>query len=400
MSDVFDEGLALFAGLNVIPKRSFLTEYSCRIDPELLPEADAALVRRDGASWGCERGNSFDLDFHTIPFHGEDALVEKHYVSKRSRRQKGILAFLAQDADTRVFCYANAELRKDEQNDEILRFVEFWKTTHGPAARRTDLRLQADHLCQPEPAQPAWASASSPCGGDSRRCSRRSHQRAAVSAWRRIELEGVSRVYRRRGSSTRRSRLTDYEGPIRQLTITDLGHEEPTLLLTNQLRRSPAKLIGRYAQRMIIENSIADGIDFFHMDALSSAVAMKVNCDLQLTLMASSLYRLLAPQIGNGYETAKSRHLFRDFVDATAHVTIDRTGHRGAFPEARPQPSAAGRRLFQTDALRAVAGRPTPASPLRVACRGVQRTPNLVGSRPVPEPTRTHPGGVPDGLPR
>jgi hypothetical protein len=41
---------------------------------------------------------------------------------------------------------------------------------------------------------------------------------------------------------------------------------------------------------MIIENGIADGVDFFHMDALSSAVAMKINCDLQLTLMASSLF--------------------------------------------------------------------------------------------------------------
>ena len=77
------------------------------------------------------------------------------------------------------------------------------------------------------------------------------------------------------------------------------------------------------ARRMLIENGIADGIDFFHMDALSSAVAMKLNCDLQLTLMASSLYRLLASRIGRGYETAKSRHLFRDFVDATATVEID-----------------------------------------------------------------------------
>ena len=117
--------------------------------------------------------------------------------------------------------------------------------------------------------------------------------------------------------------LRDYEGPIRQLTITDLGHEEPTLLLTNQLRRSAAHLVGRYAQRMIIENHIADGIDFFHMDALSSAVAMKVNCDLQLTLMASSLYRILGVTIGRGYERAKSRHIFRDFVDATATVDID-----------------------------------------------------------------------------
>jgi len=92
--------------------------------------------------------------------------------------------------------------------------------------------------------------------------------------------------------------------------------------LTNQLRRSPAKLINRYAQRMIIENRIEDSIDFFHMDALSSVVAMKVNLDVQLTLMASSLYRLLALKIGNGYENAKSRHLFRNFVDATAHISI------------------------------------------------------------------------------
>ena len=80
---------------------------------------------------GIERGISFDLDFHTIPFHGEDALVQKHYVSKRSRRQKGILAFVAQDSSTQVFCYGNANLRKEEQNDEILQFVEFWKQRTG-----------------------------------------------------------------------------------------------------------------------------------------------------------------------------------------------------------------------------------------------------------------------------
>ena len=106
--------------------------------------------------------------------------------------------------------------------------------------------------------------------------------------------------------------------------MADLGHEEPTLLLTNQLTRSANKLIERYAQRMIIENGIADGIDFFHMDALSSAVAMKVNLDLQLTLMASSLYRLLGAKVGNGYQRAKSRHIFRDLVDATATLMIDR----------------------------------------------------------------------------
>jgi len=320
MSDVLDEGLALFAGLNVIPKRSFLTEYSCRIEPGCYPE----LMRRwfDAVSrLGLEKGTSFNLDFHTIPYHGDDALVEKHYVSKRSRRQKGILAFLAEDAGRRVFCYANGELRKDEQNDEILRFVEFWKqrTGHLPEELVFDSKLTTH----------ANLNRINRMGVQFITLRRRSrkmlgeiHQKP-LSAWRRIELEGIARTYRTPRILDEKVPLTDYDGSIRQITITDLGHEEPTLLLTNQLQRSPVKLVGRYAQRMIVENSIADGIDFFHMDALSSAVAMKVNCDLQLTLMGSSLYRLLGARLGNGYERAKSRHIFRDFVNATASIEID-----------------------------------------------------------------------------
>ena len=319
MSSVLDQGLALFAGLNVIPKRSFLTEYSCRIAPACYPQ----LMRRwfDAVSrLGLPRGRSFDLDFHTIPFHGEDALVEKHSISKRSRRQKGILAFLVQDAATRVFCYANGELRKRDQNDEIVRFARFWKDRTGryPQELIFDSKLttytKLDELNR--------------LGIHFITLRRRSKglmweiDQTPASAWRRIELKGVSRQYTHPRILDRRITLADYEGPLRQVTIADLGHEEPTILLTNHLTATATKLIERYARRMIIENNIEDGIDFFHMDALSSAVAMKVDCDLQLTLMASSLYRLLAGRIGRGYEQAKSRHLFRDFVDATAVVTI------------------------------------------------------------------------------
>ncbi len=146
-----------------------------------------------------------------------------------------------------------------------------------------------------------------------------------------------------------RIRLADYDGPIRQLAVADLGHEEPTLLLTNQLTRSASHLIGRYARRMIIENTIADGIDFFHMDALSSAVAMKINCDLQLTLMASSLYRLLAARVGQGYEVAESRHLFRDFVDATAGITISESEVVVRYQKRAHNPLLIAAGLDQTD---------------------------------------------------
>ena len=281
MSAVLDEGLALFAGLNVIPKRSSLTEYSCRIAPTCYP----ALMR----DWfdavrrlGLQSGTSFDLDFHTIPFHGEDALIEKHYVSKRSRRQKGLLAFLAQDAETRVFCYANGELRKDQQNDEILRFVDFWKqrTGHLPEELIFDSKLTTY----------ANLNALNRMGIQFITLRRRSKKlldevaRTPTSAWRRVELQSVSRVYKTPRDPGPADQAAWLRGPLRQLTIADLGHEQPTLLLTNQLTRSAGPLIDRYAQRMLIENKISDGIDFFHMDALSSAVAMKVNCDLQLTL--------------------------------------------------------------------------------------------------------------------
>ncbi|MDH7514211.1 MAG: hypothetical protein QHH14_14815 [Clostridiales bacterium] len=319
MSYVLDEGLALFAGLNVVPKRSFLTEYSCRIDPACYPRLMRLWFDAVGRL-GLSRGSSFDLDFHSIPFHGEDALMEKHYLTKRSRRQKGILAFLAQDAEKRVFCYANGQLRKDEQNEEILRFVEFWKQRTGkfPEELIFDSKLTTyGHLNELNRMGIAFIT----LRRRSVKMLREIYQEP-VSAWRRIELGGVSRIYKTPRILDRRIQLPGYQGELREVVIDDLGHEEPTFLITNQLHRTPVKLIERYAQRMIIENRIADGIDFFHMDALSSAVAMKVNCDLQLTLMASSLYRLLGTEIGRGYQTATSRHLFRDFVEATAQVQI------------------------------------------------------------------------------
>jgi transposase len=319
MSYVLDQGLALFAGLNVIPKRSFLTEYSCRIDPDSYPKL-MHLWFDAMQNLGIDRGTSFDLDFHTIPFHGEDALVEKHYVSKRSRKQKGILAFLAQDANTRVFCYANSDLRKDQQNDEILRFIEFWKQRTGryPKELIFDSKLtiykNLNTLNQ-------LGIGFMTLRRRSKNMVQQIHQEP-LSAWRRIELQGVSRIYKTPRILDQKISLRDYQGKIRQLVINDLGHEEPIFLLTNQLKRSAAKLIQRYAKRMIIENRIEDSIDFFHMDALSSAVAMKINLDVQLSLMASSLYRLIALKIAKGYENAKSRHIFRDFIDATANISI------------------------------------------------------------------------------
>jgi len=319
MSDVFDQGLGLFAGLNVTPKSGFLTQYSCRVNPQSYPIVMTAWLE-ELETLGWRHGDSFDADFHTIPSHGEDALMEKHYVSKRSRSQRGLVAFVVNDTENRAFCYVDTDIRKCTMSDQVLAFVEFWSNKTGSLPKELvfDSKMTTyANLSKLDQAGVAFITLRA-------RTPKLLEQvlGASTSAWRKVELENVARAYRTPQVLDQRITLRDYEGELRQIAVRGLGHDLPTILITNQMKRSTASLVQRYARRMIIENNIADAIDFFHMDALSSVVALKVNCDLVLTLMGSALYRLFAARIGNGYRTAEFRRIFRDFICATAQVEI------------------------------------------------------------------------------
>jgi hypothetical protein len=322
MDLVFDPAIALFAGLNVVPKRSYLASYSSRIDHR-------ANLRLMGAWFdqiepaGLPHGSSLDLDFHTVPANTAAEPLEKHYVSSRSRRQQGILVFLARDADQRVFRYAHAGIPKAQHSDEILRFVEFWQRHTGqlPAELIFDSQLTTyENLSELNRQGIGFIT-----------LRRRSRQMLAEinsrpdSAWQRITLDSLTRTFRTPRVLDEHITLKGYEGLLRQLTVIELGHEEPTLLLTNHLKTAPATLITRYAQRMLIENNISEAIQFFHLDALSSMVGLKVDFDLQLTLMASSLYRLMAQRIGREYEHAQPKTIFRNLLDLSGRVEIETT---------------------------------------------------------------------------
>ncbi len=319
MDLVFDEGIALFAGLNVVPKRSYLAAYSSRVDHNTnlqLMGTWFGEVQRAGLT----RGSSFDLDFHTVPANTQAEPLEKHYVSARSRSQKGMLVFLARDATERVLCYANGGITKADRPDEILRFVDFWKKQTGtrPAELVFDSQLTTyEHLNTLNRQRILFMTL------------RRRPKRMLgeiwsrpASAWRRITLRSLTRSFRTPKVLDERIRLKGYTGELRQLTVIDLGHEEPTVLLTNNLKITSPDLITRYAQRMLIENGISEAIQFFHIDALSSMVGLKVDFDLQITLMASSLYRLLAARIGREYERTQAKKLFRNLLDVSATVLI------------------------------------------------------------------------------
>jgi hypothetical protein len=319
MDLVGDQGLALFAGLNVVPKRSYLAAYSSRVDDRAnLRLLDAWSDEAHQA--GLPRGSSFDLDFHTAPANAGQEPLEKHYVSSRSRRQKGILVFLARDAQQRVLCYGNAGVGKDEQADEVLRFVDFWERHTG--------KVPAELVFDSQLTTYANLNRLNKRGVRFLTLRRRSRQMLAriysrpASAWQRISLPGLTRTFRTPKVLDERVGLGDYEGQVRQVRVIELGHEEPTVLLSNDEKVSCPALVTRYAQRMLIENGIADAIGFFHLDALSSMVGLKVDFDLQITLMASTLYRLMAGRIGREYANSQAKTLFRQLLDLGATVEV------------------------------------------------------------------------------
>jgi hypothetical protein len=112
------------------------------------------------------------------------------------------------------------------------------------------------------------------------------------------------------------------DGLLRQLTVLELGHEEPAVLPTNHLKLAPATLVTRYAQRMPIENNSSESIQFFHLDALSSMVGLKVDFDLQLALMAGSLYRPMARRMGREYGGAQPKTILRNPLNLSAQVEL------------------------------------------------------------------------------
>ena len=145
------------------------------------------------------------------------------------------------------------------------------------------------------------------------------------SAWQRISLPALTRIYRNPKVLENRVTLPGYEGELRQLTVMELGHEEPTVLLTNHRKLGPVELVTRYAQRMLIENGISEAVQFFHINALSSMVGMKVDFDMQLTLAASSLYRMMAQRIGREYSHSQAKTVFRNLLDLSGKVEVTAT---------------------------------------------------------------------------
>ena len=317
-----DEGLAFTLGLTALPKATHLGTYSWRVRRESNQKLLTGLVkalRPLGLATG-EQG--FNCDFHAIRHHGDQAVLEKHYVPRRSQRTRAVLTFFAQDHATSDMVYSNADITKAEQAAEIIAFADYWNNATGsdPGLLVFDSQLTTCKILgQLSGRGIRWLTLRQRGKTELARL-----DALPASAWKTAVIARSGR-YRRPRLHEDMVKLTDISGQVRQIAIKNIGRDEPTLIITNDLTTPGKNLFARYAERMMVENELDAYIGGFHLDALTSGVPLNVDLDTTLTVAAGNLYRLLALKLSR-YEHATPETLWRDFLDATGTLHIHPAG--------------------------------------------------------------------------
>ncbi|MDA8063471.1 MAG: hypothetical protein M0T80_13790 [Actinomycetota bacterium] len=351
-----DPGLGLMVGLNAVPKATHLTSYSERVRRSSNVALLQGLARQCRQIGLCTGEAGFNLDFHTIGHHGDQVPLEEHYVASRSQPTRSVLTFFAQDHSSTEIVYANADLTKADQAGEVIAFADYWKAVAGSepgllvfdskvtiyktldelAARGITfltLRARGRKLLEALAALPS-------------------------SAWSTYNLKRAGR-YRHPQIHEEIIGLEGIEIPLRQIAVRNIGHEHPTLLITNDLATAAKDLFGRYAERTPIENELDADISGFGLNALASGLPLNVDLDTTLTVLAGNAYRLLARKLPR-YEQAtprpalaslprqhrQDRRRTRPRQSRPRRAHLHPRPHRRRLPRARPtRPLVGGRTL-------------------------------------------------------
>ncbi|MCA1678161.1 MAG: hypothetical protein LC790_04225 [Actinobacteria bacterium] len=316
-----DPGLGLMLGLTALPKATHLSSYSYRVRRATNQQLLAATVRRLRELGLASGDEGFNLDFHAIRHHGTDTPLEKHYVPSRSQRTRAMLTFFAHDHASQEMVYSNADLTKAEQAREVLAFADYWQKVAGsdPGLLVFDSKLTTYNVLDELTARGlSWLTLRE-------RGPKLMADLAARpdSEWKTVRIQRTGR-YRAPQIHDQLVQIKGISDKVRQLGVRNIGREQPTLLITNDLTTTTKKLFARYAERMTIENELDAYIGGFHLNALSSGLPLNVDLDTTLTVIAGNLYRLLARQLPR-YENATPDRIWRHFLNATGtlHITND-----------------------------------------------------------------------------
>jgi len=328
----FDLGLGLFAGLNVLPKSTAMSTYSYSLDEVHLLQLQQAFIRQ-ASKLGLYEGNIINLDFHTVPHFGEESVLEEHWAGARGKRMKGALTLFAQDAATKLILYGASDILREETNDKVLDFLSFWNNVH----RGMKPMLVFDSRFTTYPILSELNASGIKFITLRRRGKKLLDQAQRLTGWKKIHLENTKRKYPNPQVHESTAELRGYEGELRQIIVRGTGREKPSFIITNDFDIATEEVVGGYGRRWRIENGISEAVKFFNLNCLSSPILVKVHFDVTMTMIADTLYSMLAQKL-RGFENCDAPKLYRHFVRGKGMMSVDGRNITVVYPRRAHNP--------------------------------------------------------------
>ena len=308
-----DTGFGFFAGLNVPPKTTATSTYSYMVDKETIQSFMKEFISQMRTSYPqYYQGDTINLDFHSIPHYGEKSEMDDNWVGAKHQRLKSALTLFAQDGESRHLLYANTDIDREDESNEIVNFVNYWTDVKGIIEQTLvfDSKLTTYDILEDL---------------DTRKIKfitlRRRGKKLIDDAnnipekdWIKVDLKKEKRKFNKFKMYESEITLPRTNFKVRQVIFKDHGRQVPTFLVTNNRDVELETLALHYANRWLIENKFSELVDFFNLNALSSPFMIRIYFDVVMTVVADTLYRLLAKDLKR-FEDCTPKTIFADFIN-------------------------------------------------------------------------------------
>lgn len=322
-----DRGLGLFAILNALPKTAWLTSYSSRITSDMniafLKSLHDIWLKNDLLSDTC------NLDFTTIPYWGDDEHLENNWSGKRNKALASILTVIAQDSDSGIIDYGDANILHKNQSAVVLEYLDFY---HSCPEKNKELKYLVfdsrftnyENLSKLDEKGIKFITI--------RRRGKNIVEyinNIPKNQWKikRVEQAGLKKRTLKVYEETiklqgYKDTTTGKRKEVRQIAITGHGKIKPALIITNDFHIETNQIVRKYCRRWLVEKGIAEQVEFFHLNRVSSSMVIKVDFDLTMTILAHNLYRLLALDLDR-YENLADQKIFEKFINNSGKIAIN-----------------------------------------------------------------------------
>jgi hypothetical protein len=312
----FDYGMGLFAGLNVLPKAAWLSNYASSVTYDQC--IDFLIKFQKLLKDNNLLTDTINLDFTAIPFFGDEKHLENNWSGKYGRSLTSFQALIVQDAGNKFITYSDATLKHSNQNDVILEVLDTYKnvgynvkhvvfdskfTTYSNLDKLDDLGIAFITIQR-----------------RSKNTNAKGIQLLKENA-KTIKIDKANNRHRDVTYSESTTSLPGYEHKTLRQIFIKTKSVTPAVILTNDFKLSAEKVIKKYSQRWLVENTIAEQIHFFHMNKNASSLSIKINFELTMTVFAHNLYRLLENEL-LGSNEHNAEELFERFIDVDGSVEL------------------------------------------------------------------------------